>query len=90
LANTKRIMISLPQNLLKEVDGVVEVEKRSRSEFIREAMKLYLQERKKKQIRESMQEGYMEMASLNLTLANEAINVENEADRLAEEMVSGE
>lgn len=90
MANTKRIMISLPQNLLKEVDGVVEVEKRSRSEFIREAMKLYLQERKKKQIRESMQEGYMEMASLNLTLANEAINVENEADRLAEEMVSGE
>lgn len=90
MANTKRIMISLPQNLLKEVDGVVEVEKRSRSEFIREAMKLYLQERKKKQIRESMQEGYMEMARLNLTLANEAISVENEADRLAEEMVSGE
>jgi CopG family transcriptional regulator/antitoxin EndoAI len=90
LANTKRIMISLPQNLLKEVDGVVEIEKRSRSEFIREAMKLYLQERKKKQIRESMQEGYMEMARLNLTLANEAISVENEAGRLAEEMVSGE
>ncbi|MGI5876302.1 MAG: CopG family ribbon-helix-helix protein [Dethiobacteria bacterium] len=83
-------MISLPQNLLKEVDGVVEIEKRSRSEFIREAMKLYLQERKKKQIRESMQEGYMEMARLNLTLANEAISVENEAGRLAEEMVSGE
>ncbi len=90
MANTKRIMISLPQNLLKEVDGVVEIEKRSRSEFIREAMKLYLQERKKKQIRESMQEGYMEMARLNLTLANEAISVENEAGRLAEEMVSGE
>ena len=90
MANTKRIMISLPQNLLKEVDGVVEIEKRSRSEFIREAMKLYLQERKKSKIRESMQEGYMEMARLNLTLANEAISVENEAGRLAEEMVSGE
>jgi len=83
-------MISLPQNLLSEVDGVVELEKRTRSEFIREAMKLYLQERKKRQIRERMQEGYMEMARLNLTLANEAINAENEADRLAEEMVSGE
>ncbi|HHT46577.1 MAG TPA: ribbon-helix-helix protein, CopG family [Firmicutes bacterium] len=83
-------MISLPQALLKEVDGVVEMEKRTRSEFIREAMKLYLQERKKKQIRERMQEGYMEMARLNLALANEAINAENEADRLAEEMVTGE
>lgn len=90
LARTKRIMISLPHNLLKEVDGVVEMEKRTRSEFIREAMNLYLQERKKKQIRERLQEGYMEMARLNLALANEAIDVENEADRLAREMVSGE
>jgi CopG family transcriptional regulator/antitoxin EndoAI len=90
LARTKRIMISLPHNLLQEVDGVVEMEKRTRSEFIREAMRLYLRERKKKQIREQMQEGYMEMARLNLTLANEAISAENEADRLAEEIVGGE
>lgn len=90
MTRTKRIMISLPQNLLKEVDGVVEMEKRTRSEFIREAMKLYLQERKKRQIRERMQEGYLEMARLNLALANEAITVENEADRLAEELVNGE
>jgi CopG family transcriptional regulator/antitoxin EndoAI len=90
LARTKRIMISLPHNLLQEVDGVVEMEKRTRSEFIREAMRLYLQERKKKQIREQMQEGYMEMARLNLALANEAISAENEADRLAEEIVGGE
>ena len=90
MARTRRIMISLPHNLLQEVDGVVEMEKRTRSEFIREAMRLYLQERRKKQIREQMQEGYMEMARLNLTLANEAISAENEADRLAEEIVSGE
>ena len=90
LVRTKRIMISLPQNLLTEVDGVVELEKRTRSEFIREAMKLYLQERKKRQIRERMQEGYMEMARLNLALANEAIDAENEADRIAHEMVSGD
>lgn len=90
MPRTKRIMISLPNNLLQEVDGVVEMEKRTRSEFIREAMKLYLQERRKKQIRERMQEGYMEMARLNLDLANEAISAENEADRLAEEMVTGE
>jgi CopG family transcriptional regulator/antitoxin EndoAI len=90
VARTKRIMISLPQNLLKEVDGVVEMEKRTRSEFIREAMKLYLQERRKRQIRERMQEGYIEMARLNLALANEAISAENEADRLAEELVNGE
>ncbi|MEW5785439.1 MAG: ribbon-helix-helix protein, CopG family [Bacillota bacterium] len=90
MAETKRIMISLPHNLLTEVDGIVAVEKRTRSEFIREAMKLYLQERKKRQIRERMQKGYLEMAKLNLTLSKEAIYAENEAVRISEEMVSGE
>ena len=47
MGETKRIMISLPQKLLMEVDGIVALENRTRSEFIREAMKLYLQERKK-------------------------------------------
>ena len=64
-------MIAFAAKFVKGVDGVVEMEKRTRSEFIREAMKLYLQERKKRQIRERMQEGYIEMARLNLALANE-------------------
>jgi CopG family transcriptional regulator/antitoxin EndoAI len=83
-------MISLPQKLLMEVDGIVALENRTRSEFIREAMKLYLQERKKRQIRERMQSGYLEMAKINLTLSKEAIYAENEADRILEELVSGE
>ncbi len=90
MAETKRIMISLPNNLLTEVDGIVAMEKRTRSEFIREAMKLYLQERKKRQIRERMQKGYQEMAKLNLTLSSEALHAENEAIRIAEEIVGGE
>jgi len=83
-------MISLPDNLLDEVDGIVSLEKRTRSEFIREAMRLYLQERKKRQIRETMQKGYLEMARLNLNLANEALEAENEAGLIAEQLVSGE
>lgn len=90
MAETKRIMISLPQNLLTEVDGIVALEKRTRSEFIREAMRLYLQERKKRQIRERMQRGYLEMAGINLALSNEAVYAESEAGRILEELVSGE
>lgn len=90
MPETKRIMISLPDNLLSEVDGVVASEKRTRSEFIREAMKLYLQERKKRQIRERMQKGYQEMAKLNLALSGEALYAENEAGLVADELVSGE
>lgn len=47
MAETKRIMISLPNSLLEEVDDIVSMESKNRSEFIREAMKLYLRERKK-------------------------------------------
>ena len=55
MQNTKRIMISLPDHLLQEVDGIAQLENSNRSELIRQAMKLYLNERKKRYIRESMQ-----------------------------------
>ena len=87
MAVTKRIMISLPHNLLEEVDDIVASEKRTRSDFIREAMRLYLAEREKQQIREKMRKGYAEMAKLNLRLANEAFEVENEANLIAELLV---
>jgi CopG family transcriptional regulator/antitoxin EndoAI len=87
LAETKRIMISLPNHLLNEVDDIVATEKRTRSDFIREAMRLYLEERERRDIRERMQKGYMEMAKLNLRLANEAFEVENEANVIAELLV---
>src|SRR2546430_13858 len=69
LSGTKRIMISLPTNLLKEVDGMVEKDKSNRSEFIRQAMKLYLQERKKRRIREAMQRGYINTLRLDLSFS---------------------
>lgn len=90
LTETKRIMISLPHNLLQEVDGVVAKERLTRSEFIREAMRLYLKEREKQQIREKLERGYREMAGINLSLARESIEVENESIRIAEEMIRGE
>lgn len=88
-ANTKRIMISLPDHLLKEVDGIVEQENSNRSELIRQAMKLYLTERKKRYLRESMQRGYMEMAKINLQFASEAFQAEEDAGTTVNRLVSG-
>jgi len=87
--NTKRIMISLPDHLLQEVDGIVAMENSNRSELIRQAMKLYLNERKKRFIRESMQRGYMEMAKINLSMASEAFQAEEDADITLDRLVSG-
>lgn len=78
MAESKRIMISLPESLLAEVDGIVTLEKRNRSEFIREAINSVLLERRKKGIREQMRKGYLEMAQLNLAIAKELFSTEQE------------
>lgn len=71
MAESKRIIVSLPDSLLKEVDYIVNLERKNRSEFIREAMRLYIRERRKIEIREQLKKGYMEMAALNLALAEQ-------------------
>ncbi|SMB89603.1 transcriptional regulator, CopG family [Desulfonispora thiosulfatigenes DSM 11270] len=84
MADLKRIMISLPNSLLEEVDGMVILEKRNRSELIRDAMKLYIGEKKKRYLREQMCKGYQEMASINLSLAQEGLPSEEEVQMLFE------
>jgi len=89
LANLKRVMISLPNTLLREVDGFVQKGSGNRSEFIREAMRLYLNERKRQELREQMRTGYLEMSEINLELADEGISydvkiIDYYEERLAE------
>ncbi|HHV61766.1 MAG TPA: ribbon-helix-helix protein, CopG family [Firmicutes bacterium] len=76
MGEVKRIMICLPDTLLAEVDGIVRKEKRNRSEFIREAMRRYIEERRKAEMRVRMKEGYLKMASLNRELAEGALAVD--------------
>lgn len=86
---TTEILVELPQHLLTELDGFVKQDNVNRSEFIYQATKMYLRERKKKQIREVMRRGYMEMAKLNLSIASEAFQAEYEAEHTVERLVSG-
>jgi CopG family transcriptional regulator / antitoxin EndoAI len=86
---TREILIRLPQNFLSELDGYVRDENVNRSEFIYRATKMYLRERKKREFRESMKRGYIEMAAINLTIASEAFLAEYEAEHCVERLVSG-
>lgn len=79
VADLKRIMISIPNSLLQEVDGIIAMEKLSRSQFVREAMRLYIEERKRKTVRDMMKKGYQEMAIINLALAEEGLVADAEA-----------
>ncbi|MBS4197247.1 MULTISPECIES: CopG family ribbon-helix-helix protein [Bacillaceae] len=86
---TTEIIIRLPQQLIAEMDGFAEMENVNRNEFIYRATKMYLRERRKRQIVESMRRGYMEMAKINLAIASEAIQAEYEAENTVERLVSG-
>lgn len=88
-SNSKEIVIKLPQHLLNELDGIAQQENVNRSEFFNRAVRMYLRERNKRQIRETMRQGYMEMAKINLNIASEAFLAEEEADHTLERLVSG-
>jgi len=85
LADLRKILISLPDNLLKEIDHIVSVEKTNRSEFVREAMKLYIREKRKIEMRDRMKKGYMEMAEINLKLSEMCLEADNEQQLKCEE-----
>lgn len=69
MAETSRITINLPNNLLDEVDVMVPMEYKDMSDFVIEAMKLFINEKKKLDIIEKLKEGYKEMSQINLYLA---------------------
>jgi CopG family transcriptional regulator/antitoxin EndoAI len=89
VSDKKRMVVYVPEQLLEEVDGVAERERESRSEVVREALNFYVQEQHKLEIRTMMQQGYQEMARLNLRIASEAFPLEQEAGGTVERLVSG-
>ena len=88
----QEILVKLPKNLLNEVDGLMKYENKDLSDFIYQATKNYLENRKEEhiqEVRETMQQGYKEMARINLSMALEAFQAEEEADNTLERNVIG-
>ena len=85
MGELRRIMITVPAALLQEVDGMVALEKgRTRSEFVREALHRFLEDRRRREIRDRMKIGYLEMARLNLQLAEEGLPTEEDVDAVVQ------
>ncbi|RIV17100.1 antitoxin [Alicyclobacillaceae bacterium I2511] len=82
-------MLNIPQHLLEQVDGIVFREETDRTVVIQEAMQTYESEHRKSNIRLALQQGYMEMAHINLYLASEAFLAEQEAGGTVDRVVSG-
>ena len=75
MGKVKKVIVQLPNKLIEEVDSFVN-NSDDRNDFIKEATKLYLYEKKRQQIRENLRSGYIEMSDINLQLADEGLNCE--------------
>ena len=76
MSNSKKIILSLPQELLEEMDACIKNENKNRSEWIREAISSQLLAEKKARIRAQMEQGYREMGMLNLSLSEEGLSAD--------------
>ncbi len=76
MSETKKIILSLPEELLRQADAQAEESEISRSEWVRRAIVLSLTQSKRERIRRFMEAGYREMGLLNLQLAEEAVAVD--------------
>lgn len=67
--NKEKIMFTLPDYILSEVDQIVQMENSNREDFAKAAFQFYITQKKKINLKESMIKGYKEMAKINLSLA---------------------
>lgn len=77
MSKQKKILLTLPEDLLSEIDKLIDNASISRSEFIREGLRFYVQNQKNENIRKSLERGYKEVGSLNLQIAEDCINADN-------------
>ena len=88
MARHKKILISIPDTLLSETDSMANSQNINRSEFIREALKLYIREKKKNDIARSLKKGYEEMALFNLEYSDYCLKSDNAQLRLYEDKLA--
>ncbi len=88
LAHQKKILISLPDTLLTEVDSCATAQKINRSEFIREAMRRYISEQKHASLAASLKKGYEEMADINIEIAEICLGADNIQQQSYEEKLA--
>ncbi len=78
MSRQKKILISVPDSLLTEVDEFATSQNINRSEFIRDAMRLYIKERKKAELVSKLRRGYEEMSEINLDIATLCVSADEQ------------
>ncbi|MDP4145077.1 MAG: CopG family transcriptional regulator [Bacillota bacterium] len=69
MSSSKRLVVNLSETLCNEFDEALKEDCKKRSEFIKEAIILYIEEKKKLNYIDRMKKGYLEMADINLEIS---------------------
>ena len=77
MAKTRRATVSLSSSILEDVNLMLPMELDNKSDFMMEAMKLFISERKRNSLTEKLKEGYKEMSQINLVLAEIGLEQDN-------------
>lgn len=75
----KEISLSLPDSLLSEIDFTARLEHNNRNDFIVQIVRSYLKEKRRLELKSAMQAGYLEMAEINLKIANDFLSTDETA-----------
>jgi len=67
----EKVMITMPSNLLKDIDLAKKQLNQNRSQFIRYVITEYLKQQKKKEFEELMAKGYMESSKEDSIIVEE-------------------
>ena len=74
MEKSRKILVSLPEELSKDIEEIITSRGITRSKFIREALYAYIKETKRLESEELMKKGYKEMGNINLQLAEWGTN----------------
>lgn len=88
MSHFKKVLITMPDSLLEEIDALAKVENKNRSEMVREVMKVYIKEKHHDYIVRSLSKGYREMAEINLGIAQMCFDADEENIRHYEEKLT--
>lgn len=74
MSNSKRLVVNISEKLCSEFDEALRNDCKKRSEFLREAIILYIEKKKKLNETEIIKRGYMEMSKINMEISEVGIS----------------
>jgi len=75
----ERVMLTMPQELVADVDRAARRRGQNRSEFVRAALHDYLEQLRRAEFEALLAEGYREMAEVAAELVEESLPLQAEA-----------